>query len=74
MALTATAPPDTAAKIEGILHNPEEFKGSVDRPNIVFAARRSKFGGQIPKSVCDGKSSAGMSLYNYSARQVISTY
>ena len=62
MALTATAPPELASELEGILHDPEVFKGSVDRPNIIFTARWSKFGGQIPKSVSDGKKSAGMSL------------
>ena len=62
MALTATAPPDLASELESILHDPEVFKGSVDRSNIVFTARRNKYGGQIPKSVSEGKSSAGTSL------------
>jgi len=44
MALTATAPPDLALELEGILHDPEVFEGSV------------------PKSVSEGKSSAGTSL------------
>lgn len=63
MALTATAPPELQSELEGIiLHDPEVMKGSVDRPNIAFTARKSKYGGQMPKSVADGKQSAGMHL------------
>lgn len=64
MALTATAPPELQSELEGILHDPEVMKGSVDRPNIAFTARKSKYGGQMPKSVADGKQSAGMYLKN----------
>lgn len=71
MALTATAPPDLALKIEGVLHNPKVFKASVDRSNIIFTAKRSKFGGQVPRAVSDGRNSAGthhsyvLCYYNY---------
>ena len=43
MALTETALPDLASELESILHDPEVFKGSVDRSNIVFTARRNKY-------------------------------
>ncbi len=59
MGLTATLPPELTCDLEGILRNPEVSKASVDRSNITLTARRSKFGGQIPKAVTDGKSSAG---------------
>ena len=59
MALTATAPPILASQLEGILQDPEVFKGSVNHSNLIFAARKSKFGGKIPKAVSDGTTSAG---------------
>lgn len=62
MALTATAPPGLALLLEGILQNPEILKGSVNRSNLIFAARKIRFGGQIPKSVSDGKTSADDNL------------
>lgn len=60
MALTATAPPQLASDLELVLRDPKVFKGSVDCSNIIFRARKSKFGGQIPKSVTDGTVSACM--------------
>lgn len=59
MALTATAPPDILQKLEQCLGNPLILKASIDRQNISFQAKRSKFGGQLPISVANGKSSAG---------------
>ena len=62
MGLTATAPPLLSSELEGILQNPKVFKASVDRSNIVLIAKRSPYGGQIPKSVNDGKCPTGRSL------------
>ena len=59
MALTATAPSELLDKLKGILENPAIFQSSVDRTNIGIVVQRSKFGGQPPKSVLDGKTSAG---------------
>lgn len=55
MALTATASPALASELEGFLHDLAVFKGSVDRPSIIFTAGRCKCGGQLQKSVADGK-------------------
>ena len=60
MALTATAPPQLASELEAILDNPEIFKASIDRSNIVFTARKCKFGGLMPKSISNGNTSAGI--------------
>jgi len=59
MVLTATASPDMLEMLKSILTDPAVYKASVDRPNITFTARRSKFGGKIPKAVVDGKTSPG---------------
>lgn len=59
MALTATAPSELIDQLKEILENPAVFQSSVDRINIGLAAQKSKFGGQPPKSVLDGKTSAG---------------
>lgn len=62
MVLTATAPPDLLEMLKSILIDPAVYKASVDRPNITFTARKSKFGGKIPKAVMDGKTSAGKTI------------
>lgn len=59
MALTATAPPDTLQMLKESLNDPFVFKSSSDRPNISLHARRNKYGGQLPPSVMNGKTSAG---------------
>ena len=59
MVLTATAPPDLLEMLKSILIDPAVYKASVDRPNITFTTRKSKFGGKIPKAVMDGKTSPG---------------
>lgn len=64
MALTATAPSELIGRLQGILENPAIFRSSVDRTNIGLAVQKSKFGGQPPKSVFDGKTSAGNFLGN----------
>jgi len=60
MALTAIAPPDTERKLKECFKDLIVLKGSIDRPNISLRARRSKYGGQIPQSVTNGKTSAGL--------------
>jgi len=55
MVLTATAPPDVLEILKSILTDPAVYKTSFDHPNITFTARRSKFGGKIPKAIVDGK-------------------
>lgn len=62
MVLTATAPPDLLAMLKSILIDPAVYKASVDRPNITFTTRKSKFGGKIPKAVMNGKTSAGKTI------------
>ena len=59
MVLTATAPPDVLEILKSILTDPAVYKASVDRPNIIFTVRRSKFGGKIPKAIVDGKTLPG---------------
>ena len=59
MVLTATAPPDLLEMLKSIVIDPAVYKASVDRPNITFTTRKSKFGGKIPKAVMDGKTSPG---------------
>ena len=58
MALTATAPPDTLQKLKDTFQNAAVLKASINRPNISLHARRSKFGGQLPASVTNGRKSA----------------
>ena len=66
MTLTATAPPDTLQKLKDSFQNPVVLKASIDRPNISLHTRRSKFGGQLPAAVTNGKMSAGcISLFYY---------
>lgn len=65
MALTATAPPQLASDLEAILQDPQVFKGSIDRPNLIFTVRKSKYGGQIPKSISNGNTSAGSFILEY---------
>ena len=55
MVLTATAPPDVLEMLKSIFTDPAVYKASVDCLNITFTARRSKFGGKIPKAVVNGK-------------------
>ena len=59
MVLTATAPPDVLEILKSILTDPAVYKTSFDHPNITFTARRSKFGGKIPKAIVDGKTLPG---------------
>lgn len=63
MALSATAPPDTLLKLKECYRNAFVSKSTVDRPNISLHVRKSKYGGQLPTSVANGKTSAGIILY-----------
>ena len=45
--------------LKSIFTDPAVYKASVDCLNITFTARRSKFGGKIPKAVVDGKTLPG---------------
>ena len=62
MLLTATAPRKVFEKMKAIVSNPVVFQASVDRPNLLFKAEKSKYGGKIPKAVLDGKTSSGRFL------------
>ena len=54
MALMVTAPPDTLQTLKECLNDPFDFKLSSDR----LLHSRSKYGGQLPLSVMNGKTSA----------------